>query len=619
MVGGYMGKILWVDLSRGELIDEVLDPKLCRNFLGGYGMGARIIFDRQKACVDPLGSDNTLGILTGPLTGTPALTGSRYVVVGKSPLTGSWGDANSGGDFGPHLKFAGYDAVFFTGISQKPVYLFIEDGKAELRDAAYLWGKDTFETDDLVRSAFGKEVKAISIGPAGEKLSLISCPINNKGRAPGRSGLGAVMGSKRLKAVAVKGKMKIPLADEKRAKELRRTYLSQLTGSIVEELRKYGTAGGTTWAGHSGQAPVKNWGGVGIFDFSDIASIGGEAVIEHQEKKYACWHCPIACGGHMREEEGEYKYKAGAHKPEYETLGAFGIMCLNNNLKSIIKANDICNRYGLDTISAGSTIAFAIECYENGLITKEDTGGIEMTWGNHGAIIAMTEKLAKREGFGDILADGIKIAAVKIGKGAEQYAMHIQGQEIPMQDPKYWGLDIVIPYMLDATPSRHTQRWHIAFSGLPIPELESLSGRCKALKMGRDFGHIVNCAGICRFLYWSLLSSHLSANAVSEFISAVTGRNISIDELLEIGDRVATMRHAFNIREGLNPLQFEVPNRVLGKPPQERGPLAGVIVDKETMINEYLNAIGYDPKTTKPSKEKLLYLGLDDVAEQLWP
>jgi aldehyde:ferredoxin oxidoreductase len=615
MARGYMGKMLFVDLTKGALKDEMLEEKFCRDFIGGYGFGARILFSRQKAGVDPLGPDNILGIITGPLTGTPTLSGTRYTVVGKSPLTGTWGDANSGGDFGPNLKFAGYDGIFFTGISNKPVYLFIEDGHAELRDASNLWGKDTFETEDILKGELGEEVKVVSIGPSGEKLSLIACPVNNKGRAPGRSGLGAVMGSKKLKAVAVLGTMEIPIADMKLAKELRRKYLGELTGELPDLFRDYGTPGITAESGLSGDSPVKNWGGVGVVDFPDIDPIDGDPVIALQSKKYACWRCPFGCGGHMKAGT-EYKYEAGAHKPEYETLSAFGSMCLNNNLESIIMTNDICNRYGLDTISAGCTIAFAIECYENGLITKVDTDGIELNWGNHQAIVTMTEKLAKREGFGDILADGVKVASEKLGKGTDQYAMHIQGQEVPMHDPKF-GFHMATTYRLDPTPARHCQGSEDCVPiNPPMPDFDSksFSGRGEVHKIGSNLQHICNCIGMCQFMYMCI-----PAHAITEFMRAVTGWDVTMDELLKTGERISNLRQAFNLREGLNPLQFKVPNRVLGRPPQKEGPLAGVTVDEETLVKDYLTAMDWDIKTAKPSKKKLLDLELDDIARELWP
>ncbi|MBA7476927.1 putative oxidoreductase YdhV [subsurface metagenome] len=615
MAGGYMGKILFVNLSKGELRDEALDEKLCREFIGGYGIGARIIYSRQKGGVDPLGPENILGFMSGPLTGSPALSGTRYTVVGKSPLTGTWGDANSGGYFGPHLKFAGYDGVFFTGISERPAYLFINNGRAELRDAAHLWGKDSFETEDILKSELGKDVEVLCIGPSGENLSLISAVMNNKGRAAGRSGVGAIMGSKKLKAIAVKGNMKIPLADEKRAKEIRGEYLGKLSQPRAAIFRSFGTPAFTAQSAHSGDSPVKNWGGVGIVDFPRADLIDLIPVMEHQTKKFACLRCPFGCGGLM-EAGTEYEYEEGAHKPEYETLSMFGSNCLNTNLESIIKVNDICNRYGLDTISAGATISFAIECYENGIITKADTDGIEMTWGNHQSIVAMTEKLAKREGFGAVLADGAKVAAEKIGKGSEKYAIHIQGQEVPAHDPKF-GFPLTTSYRMDATPARHTQgRDDLVPPGLlPDFDSKSFSGRGEAQRISSNFHHVMNCAGMCMFMYLSIPT----AKAVAEFISAVTGWDVTMDELIKTGERIQDLRHAFNLREGLNPLEFKVPDRLLGRPAQKEGPLAGVTVDEDTMIKEFLAAMNWDAKTAKPSKKKLQELGLEDVAKDLWP
>ena len=506
MSGGYIGKLLFVDLSEGKLKDEALDEKFCRDFIGGYGIGARILFSRQRAGADPLGADNILGMVTGPLTGTPALSGSRYTVVGKSPLTGGWGDSNSGGEFGPQLKFAGYDGIFFTGMSTKPVYLYINSGQAELRDATHLWGKDTAETEDVLRAEVADDLHVASIGPSGEKLCLIAAIINNKGRAAGRSGLGAVMGSKKIKAVVVRGNMGIPLADETGAKQLRKELLGKLKGPLVDYFRSVGTPGDTEGAARSGDSPIKNWGGIGALDFPDVAPIAGDQVIERVSKKYGCFRCPLACGGLMKAGTGEYKYEAGVHKTEYETLSAFGMLCLNNNLESIIKVNDICNRYGLDTISTGCTIAFAIECYEQGIITEKDTEGIELRWGNHKAIVTMTEKLAKRNGFGDVLADGVKVAVDKIGKGAEQYAIHVGGQEVPMHDPKFRAF-YALSYRLDATPARHTQGvYGMPLKGVPMPAFDpkSFSGRAEAYKKFMMMGHIVNCIGICQFMYATL-------------------------------------------------------------------------------------------------------------------
>ena len=615
MACGIMGKMLRVDLSKKEIKEETLDEKTARDFLGGYGLGARILFSRQKAGVDPLGPDAILGITTGVLTGTDAMGGSRYVMVGKSPLTGGWGDANSGGNVGTVLKFAGYDAVFFIGISDKPVYLLIDNGKAELKDAAGIWGKDTFDTQDILREEHGKDLEVACIGPSGEKLVLAAAVMNNKGRAAGRSGLAAVMGSKKLKAIAVKGNMKVPVADPQAASAMRKRHVAGMREN-AKFMHAYGTPFLFNMSCESDDAPTKNWAGAAVIDFKDYKDISAEPVKAEVEKPYACWHCPIGCGGLMKEGTGEYKYEAGAHKPEYETLAMFGSNCLNSNLASIIKANDICNRYGLDTISAGACIAFAIECYENGLVTKEDTDGIEMTWGNHKSIIAMTEKLAKREGFGDIIADGVKIAAEKIGKGSEKYAMHIAGEEVPAHDSR-GGPNFAIGYGTEPTPARHTQGGEGPLPPGTLPEFDitSLKDRGVPHNIGTSLTNAYNASGVCMIV---IGDGYGHWDDYMEALRTITGWDISREELIKTGERIKTIRQAFNVREGLK-LPWEFPDRMLGIPPKTEGPRAGVTVDKAAHFNEYLSVIDWDVNTGKPSKKKLLELGLDDVAQVLYP
>jgi aldehyde:ferredoxin oxidoreductase len=614
MLNGYMGKVLWVDLGSQTCWDELLDEKICRQYIGGYGLGAKIIFDKQKAGVDPLGPENILGFVTGVLTGTPALGASRYAVVGKSPLTGTWGDANSGGDFGPALRFAGYDAVFVRGIAEKPVYIFIDNGKAWIKDASHIWGKDTYETEDILKKELGEDVESACIGPSAEKLSLIAAVINNKGRAAGRSGLGALMGSKKLKALAVKGNLKIPLFDEAKASEMRKKYAAELTGPVVG-LRAFGTPSILERCAASGDSPVKNWAGAITVDFPQYAKIGGNAVIALQEKRYGCYRCVVGCGGHMKAGSGEYKYPAGSHKPEYETLAIFGTNLLNDNLESIIMANDICNRYGLDTISAGATIAYAIECYDKGLITKQDTDGLEMTWGNHRSIISMLEKMARREGFGHILADGTQKAAERIGKGSEQYAMHIHGQEYSAHDPRR-SYPFSLAYRMDATPGRHTRDSGMPLAGLAKPPFDpnSFAGRAPAQKVGVSFFHVIDSCGCCHFV----IGSTGKANIMIDFINAATGWDMTVDEALRTGERIANMRHCFNVREGLNLIEYHSPDRMLGKPPLTAGPTAGKTVDEEMVVREFCQAMDWDLKTARPSRQKLSELDMDFAAKAIW-
>lgn len=616
MSGGYMGKVLWVDLSKGTFKDEALDEKYARKYIGGYGFGSRELFSKMKAKADALGPDNILGFMTGPCTGGPAVSPSRYTVFCKSPLTGGWGDANSGGDFGPGLKFAGYDGVYFTGISPKPVYLYIEEGKAELRDARNYWGKDSFEVEDMMKADLGEEVKMACIGQAGENLSRIAAVMNNKGRAAGRSGVGAVMGSKNLKAIACNGSARVPVANPQKANEVRMALIQAIGEHPFNGLFKnMGTCGITAGSGMSGDSPVKNWAGAGPVDFPNVTKISDMAVISRQEKKYACYRCPIGCGGIMKP-GSEYEYGSHAHKPEYETLAAFGTMCLNDNVESIIKANDICNRYGLDTISAGVTIAFAIDCYEHGVLTSKDTGGVEMKWGNDKAIVRMTEMLAKREGFGDVLADGVKAASEKIGRGADKFAIHIGGEELPMHDPRLTWKQATT-YIMDATPGRHTQGGEgdgPAASFQPPFDPKSFSGRGEAHKRGSALNHVMNSAGLCMFVYMMLPN----AQAVANTLNAITGWDTTVEELLTTGTRIANLRQSFNVREGINPLKYTIPGFAIGQPKLTAGPVAGVTVDKDTLISEYLKVMDWDPGTTKPSKKTLTELGLEDVAKALY-
>ena len=615
MAHGFMGKILWVDLAKEQIKEELLDEKTGRDYLGGFGLGARILFSRQKAGVDPLGPDAILGLATGVLTGTDAMGGNRYVMVGKSPLTGGWGDANSGGSFGPNLKFAGYDAVFFTGVSNKPVYLLIDNGKAEIKDASKLWGKDTFETEDILRTEHGKELDVACIGPSAEKLCLIAAVMNNKGRAAGRSGMGAVMGSKKLKAIAVKGNMKIPIADEVASREMRKRHVSNMNPG-TEIWGKYGTSGFFIDICESDDAPCKNWAGVAVIDFPKYKDISGEPQKALQAKKYGCWHCPIGCSGIMKGSTGEFKWEAGAHKVEYETLGMFGSNLLNNNLASIIKVNDICNRYGLDTISAGACIAFTMECYENGILTKKDTDGIEMKWGDPKAIVAMTEKLARREGFGDVLADGVKKATERIGKGSEKYAMHIGGQEYPAHDSRD-GLDYAIGYSANPAPGRHTLNGEGLLPPGALPEYDksSLKGRGKLHKQGMGLTSSINAAGLCWFV---IGAAYRHVDDLVESFRTITGWDMTLEELRKTGARIETIKQAFNVREGIK-TPWKHHDRMLGRPPKKVGPRAGATLDPNELTREYYEEMGWDTRTGKPSNQALLDLGLDDVAKVLWP
>jgi len=613
MAGGYMGKLLNVDLSSGTLAAEALDETLCRQYVGGYGVAANLLYHRMPPGADPLGPENVLGFMTGPLTGTPALIGSRFTVLGKSPKTHTWGDANAGGHFGPQLKFAGFDGILVSGISDKPAYMFVNEGQAELRDATHLWGTNVYALEKALKAEHGEDVQIASIGTSGERKSLLACVITDAGRAAGRSGLGALMGAKKLKAIVVKGGLTVPLADPARIRALRKEYLDKAS-SFASSLHDYGTCSGTATSAKSGDSPVRNWGGAGPVDFPTERAelIAEDAVVALQERRYGCWGCPIRCGGWVKVSGGDYALSAMpgslGHKPEYETLWSFGTDLLNDNLESIVKANEICNEYGLDTISVGATIAFAIECFEGGIITAKDTDGLELTWGNHAAIVALAEKIARREGLGDILADGVKVAAEKIGSGAEQYAIHVAGEELPGHDPRFMPA-LATTYLLDATPGRHTQG-----GGWPPPGIKVRGTKKKYVYEGQaeDFYrlmtsmHVVNSAGLCMFGHYVY-----NIKLIPEQLTAVTGWDYTLDDIWKTGMRIATMRHVFNLREGHNPLARNVPGRMVGDPPFQEGKLKDVTVDYQTMRSELLDYVGWDARTSIPSEQSLRRLGME--------
>jgi aldehyde:ferredoxin oxidoreductase len=616
----YNGKILNVNLTTGEIDVEEIPEQMYREHLGGYGLGARLLFDRIPADADPMGPDNILGIFPGLLTGTP-LFGQRFQVVCKSPKTGGWGDANCGGDFGPMLKFTGYDGILFSGESEKPVYLYIDDETVELRDAGDYWGMLAIDCEDQMKEDFGKKISVALIGPAGENLSYMAGVCNERGRLAARSGVGAVMGSKKLKAVVAKPARKIMSQDKDVLKTVR-SSLDGFVGPLKQFFTTFGTTGITSNSAVSGDSPVKNWGGVGIVDLVDefsMANATGPAVNESMEKKYACWHCPVACGAESVDgsDRGEFAFPKHTHRPEYETMGAFGTMSGNNDIDSLIALNHWCNQYGLDTISAGATISFAIECYENGLITKEDTGGIEMTWGNASSILQALHQIGTREdGLGDLLADGVRAASERIKGGSDEYAIHIDGEELPMHDPK---LDIGFgpSYKLDPTPGRHTI-WSPGkasrFGSKPAAPEDNMQaeGMGGPLKHAHESSALMNAAGMCYFIY-----TMSPTDRIPEWINLVTGWDTTEEELQTVGERITNLRLAFAIKHGNNPVEREVNGRINGDPPQTDGPLEGVTVDVATMQREWYAEAGWDEGTGKPNRDKLESLGLVDVADAI--
>jgi aldehyde:ferredoxin oxidoreductase len=652
MPGGYTGKYLIVDLGKKKHEVVELDETFYKKYLTGYGLGAAVITEHQEPQINPLSAKSYLGFCSGLLTGTGAYFSGRYMVVGKSPLTGGWGDANSGGYFSVELKRAGYDAVFFTGASKEPVWVHITNDKVDIKDAKDLWGKDTTEVEERIRKKLkDKKVQIACIGVSGEKLSLISGIVTDAGRIAARSGLGALMGSKKLKAVSVKGSGTVPVAHPDRIKELNQKFLKAYrkenpadkmtvrfmnffskiiartgisipaTASTVREIyKKYGTSGITAYSSETGDAPIKNWGGVGFSDFpidTKSVHISGDEVIKNQKRKYACQSCPLGCGGIYQIKQGRYKGTTG-HKPEYETLASFGGLLLNDNLDSIIELNEMCNRAGIDTISTGGAVAFAIECFENGLIDEKMTGGLKLGWGKSDEIIKLTEMIINREKIGDILADGVKKAAEEIGGDAVKFAVHAGGQELPMHDSKLdpgYG----IAYQCEPTPGRHTiaayMYGHLFNVKKYFPRAKRMIQRAKG-KVMKDinlytatsyFTQVLNGAGLCTF------GPMTGPVPVVDYLNAATGWKLTPDEYLKIGERILDLRKAFTVREGIRPKDTRLHHRGVGDPPHDKGPLKGVTLDMNQLEKGFFDIVGWDPKTGGPTKKKLKEMGIDKL------
>jgi aldehyde:ferredoxin oxidoreductase len=485
---------------------------------------------------------------------------------------------------------------------------------------------------------------------SGENLSLISGIATDSGRIAARSGMGAVMGSKKLKAVCFRGRKEIPVANKEDVNNIRKQFLENYkksnaairitvkmmdtiskiiarTGimipsrpSLVREIWKlYGTPGVTVFSALVGDTPIKNWDGVGHIDYTyeKAEKSSAENVIQHQKRKYACQACPLACGGIMEIKEGKYKGTEG-HKPEYETLASFGGLLLQDNLDAIIEANELCNRAGIDTISTGGTVAFAIECFENGLIDKNDIGGIELGWGKTEAIIKLIEMMINRDGFGDVLADGVKKAAERIGKGSEKFAIHVGGQELPMHDSK---LDpgYAIAYECEPTPGRHTVSSYQNASLYGVQKMfpkankmiKSAKGKtAKKVNLhtaGSFYMQLLNGCGMC---YFGAITSRIP---LTEYINAATGWNLTEDEYFKIGERILNLRKAFNLREGIKPIDYTLHERAIGKTPLKKGPLKGITLDMNELRNEFYNIVGWDSNTGGPTKEKLQKLEIDSL------
>jgi aldehyde:ferredoxin oxidoreductase len=630
---GYMGKVLHVDLTKGETKNEKLNKDWCKLYIGQMGFGARILWEKLQPKVDPLSPDNILISSAGPLTGTLTPGSGSISYQFKSPATGAWAETRSGGSFGSKLKFAGFDLIVVKGKAEKPVYLWVHDNTCEIKSAEHLWGKTVHESTDILLQDIGEpEVSIACIGPAGEKLVRFAAIMNDYDRAAGRTGGGAVFGSKNLKAIVVSGEEEIRAANPDKfyeaaleASEVMRKYFFQgLIGGL-------GTIGLVNALNAAGALPTKNF-ATCLFPAAD--SVSGETLAEkYLIKRRSCFGCTIGCGRYTWVPFGHFL--TPPHEgPEYETTDMIGVQSLIENIETIIRANYLCNNYGLDTISTGNVMAFAIEAFEKGLITEKDSGGLRLEWNNPEVLLTLIDQIAKREKFGDVLAEGVKRAADKIGKGAEDFAVHVKGLEVPAHDPRGESRSFVIQYAVEPRGACHMHpNWAGAYDfvpldnglkphGLPWPPADKFAEtgvkRGIAYKLIALHGELAEMLGVCRFYLWGAEDfglTCLTPQRLATLYSTLTGFEMDEFELMKCAERVWNLKRCFNVREGLTRKDDRLPKRLLE--PIATGPTKGQVVkDLDGLLDEYYEVSGWE-RTGVPTRKKLEQLGLKDVADEL--
>ncbi len=595
---GYFGKLLRVNLNERTISVEDLNWEKGEKFLGGRGLGTKILTEEVDPQVDALSPGNKLIFVTGPLTGTPTPTGGRYMVVTKSPLTGTAACSNSGGYWGAEFKATGYDAIIVEGKADTPVYISIEDDKVEIRDAAHVWGKAVTEATKLLEAENAEKAKVCLIGPAGEKLSRIAAVMNDYSRAAGRSGVGAVMGSKNLKAIVVKGNKKVSLYNETRLKELVAADNKRLreNGVTGQGLPAYGTAVLVNIINENGILPTNNF-QKSYFDKAE--EISGETLAEkYLLKKDPCYRCPIACGRYCKVEDIE------GGGPEYETIWAFGSDCGVSDMGAVIKANYWCNEMGLDTISTGATIAAAMELYQKGYIKEAELEGLSLDFGNAEAVIEWTKRMGMRTGLGDKMAEGSYRLAEKYG--VPEISMTVKKQELPAYDPRGvqgHGLN----YATSNRGGCHVRGYMISPEILASPEkLDrfTLEGKAQWVKIFQDLTAVIDSMGLCLFTSFAL-----GADDYAELYNAVTGSSYTGETILEAGDRVWNLEKVFNLQAGIKPEEDTLPKRLLQEKIGE-GPSKDWVHKLGELLPEYYELRGWS-KEGIPSKEKLQMLGLE--------
>lgn len=616
MPTGYNGKVLHVDLSSREIRIEEPPDEQYRKYIGGSAMAAYYLLNELEPGIDPLGPDNILVVMTSPTCGTALSGANRYSVAAKSPLTGGYGESEAGGYFGPELKSAGFDGILIKGQADSPVYLYVTDGAAELRDATKFWGQLSGDVQDGIVEECGKRTRVLQTGIAGENLVRFAALTNECRHYHGRSGLGAVAGSKKLKAIAVRGTGKVTIADEEGAKAVRNWY-RETYNPKEDGLHLYGTSRLVSILDQAGILPTRNFRQGSL---ENAKNIDGTTIAETiLDKGGTCYACAVACKREISVPELGVIPKYGG--PEYETAASIGSLLGISDLNSVALSSQLLNQYVLDSISTGVAIAFAMECFENGILTSEDTDGLELRFGNTDAPARLIPMIAKREGFGAVLAEGVKRASEKIGPESEPYALHVKGQELPMHEPR-GKTSLALAYATSPTGADHVEAPHDTFFEQPGHTLQLMGltepieckdfrvAKADAFYQAQKVWSIYNVAGMCNFVGAPI--GKLEIDKLLEYYNAVTGWEMELEDLVRVARRSETMMRIFNCREGRTRADDTLPRRMFE--PLENGALQGTALDEmqfEDALSRYYELMGWDPATGAPTEETIRELGLE--------
>jgi aldehyde:ferredoxin oxidoreductase len=607
---GYAGRILHIDLATGKTHVEPLNEEYAKKYIGGIGLGIRLWLDHSKLGVDPFSPENPLILTTGPISGTVWPTGGNgHAFVAKSPQSYGVGESKSHGSFGTELKRAGYDAVIFKGKAERPIYVWIDDDSVQLLDASHLMGKSPAETEDIIKEELGDYyIRVAAIGPAGEKLVRIACIINEKTRAAGRTGMGAVMGSKNLKAIAVRGTHDVTVAKPEEFMEYVKEFHERMKGPATQKYRTLGTPENVLVHNSLSCMPTRNYNNS---RFDGAEKVSGENLNERFVAKIiGCSSCAMRCEHICVVPEGPYK--GTMTRMEYEPLWALGPYCGVDRLDAIIKGMDLCNYYGIDAISAGVIVGFAMDCYEKGILTEKDFDGIDTRFGNHEALVKLIEKIGKREGIGDILAEGVKIAGEKIGNGADKLAQHIKGVEVTGYDLRCLKT-AALGFAVSFRGADHNRHGAYAFDVKgKVNRLVAEKGRGKMVKDMEDVYTLIDSFIVCKF---SRGTYYKELEDMTKLYTLVTGIEMTPEEMKRSGERINNVARLFNIREGLGRKDDTLPYKVMHQPIQDEGPSKGAYVTQEELdllLDDYYMARGWTREGI-PTIEKLKELGMDDL------